>query len=157
MWGKYPIDRDELFVMRKWIDAVSTLTEAAKTGTSRRVYYHVTLTKNLPSIQQTGLEPRLGSLSVLAGENRPTIFLFPNQSTVEDALMNWLGEYLPENEPLSLLAVTLPSGIRPKRAELHDEETREPMGYEFKVYQAIPPENIKVLSTNVDDYQFSQE
>ncbi len=127
------------------------LVEAAQ-----RAYYHVTLSKNIPDIQKQGLLPQIGPLSILAGEAKPTIFLFPNLETVEDALMNWLGDYLPD-EPLALLKVVLPPGARPKRSALQDEETGEEIGYEFKVYVPISPENLEVLSMNVDHFQFSND
>jgi hypothetical protein len=47
---------------------------------------------------------------------------------VEDFLMGWWGECLPENEPLALLKVILPVEVRPRRANLYDEGER--VGFE---------------------------
>jgi hypothetical protein len=122
--------------MRQWI----TLVEATASA-----YYHVTLTKNLPSIQHQGLLPQRGPLSMLAGEGNPAIYLFRTLDAVEDGVANWMGDYLPDDEPLALLKVTLPMGVRTKR-------NANQFGYEFIVHQPIPPENLEVLSTDLDNY-----
>ena len=113
--------------MRHWI----TLVEA----TAPAYYYHVTLTKNLPSIQSQGLLPQRGPLSTLAGEGRPAIYLFRTLDAVEDGVANWMGDYLPDDEPLALLKVTLPADVRTKR-------NANQFGYEFIVHQPIPPDHL---------------
>lgn len=110
-------------------------------------YYHVTLTSNLPNIMKVGLEPRIGPLSTVAGESKPTIYLFFNLGAVEEALMNWLGEYLPEDQPLSLLKVILPPGTKSKKGE-------NEFGYEKLVFTVIPPECIEVLTKDIDTFDF---
>lgn len=120
---------------------LSTLAE-----TQTRLY-HVTLAENLPSILKHGLQPRIGPLSTLAGEAAPCIFTFNNLGAVEDALMGWLGEHLPEDRPLALLELILPAGMSAQQSET-------PAGYETCIYQPVPPTAIKVLSNDLDNFSF---
>jgi hypothetical protein len=127
--------------LRRWMRLVEdTLSEAKASA-----YYHVTLTKNLPSIQQHGLLPKNGSLSTLAGEGKPAIYLFRSIEAAEEGVTNWMGDYLPEEEPLALLKVVLPVGLRTRRGE-------NEFGYEFKIYQPIPPQNLEVLTKDFDNF-----
>lgn len=50
------------------------------------VFYHATLTKHLPDIQEQGLQPRIGRLSLMIDE--PTERLM-NQQSVSIYLTHW--------------------------------------------------------------------
>ena len=111
-----------------------------KQAQSNCTYYHVTPLANWKSIQATGLRPATGSRSNQIGEPL-AIFLFNSLTSLENALMNWLGEEFDENEKLAILAVNLPSnfpGLQPGEA-----------GYEWLCTTPIPPEHIALAS--IDD------
>lgn len=79
-----------------------------------QLVYHVTPTRNLPSIRKLGLIPRIGPNSRQLGETQPLIYLFPTRVDVNDALMNWLGDQYDDDEPLSLLTLNVPSSLLSK-------------------------------------------
>lgn len=54
------------------------------------MYYHVTLTKNVPRIMTEGPTPQIGPRSEWFGESENAIYLFKSMESVENALMNWL-------------------------------------------------------------------
>lgn len=66
--------------------------------------FHVTRRDDVPSILLQGLVPQIGPRSCLLGEATPAIYLFPDQVSVEDALMNWLGDAF-EGEELVVLEI----------------------------------------------------
>jgi len=71
-------------------------------------FFHVTLKGNLDSIFQHGLIPSAGERSRRIAGERNGVYLFPDKSDVSDALYNWLGEELPENEEIAILQIDLP-------------------------------------------------
>lgn len=75
-------------------------------------YYHVTLSKNVKSILNKGLIPKLGERSLEIGEKEKLIFLFPSEEDMECAVMQWLGDWYEdkygENVKLSCLKINLP-------------------------------------------------
>jgi hypothetical protein len=75
---------------------------------SFRVYYHVTPTENLNSILYKGLISRLGERSSKIEDESDGVFLFGSKEEATDAVMNWLGDEFEENEPLSLLKISIP-------------------------------------------------
>lgn len=102
--------------------------------------YHVTRLSNLASIQQRGLEPRIGELSQLLGEPVPRVYLFSTFREAENGLLNWLGEEYEELEeacghaiPLAILGVDL-SGIVDEHASDF---------FEITVDEVIPPSRIQ--------------
>jgi hypothetical protein len=99
--------------------------------------YHVTPKKNLRFIKKEGLVPQTGANSALYGETENKIYLFPSIDDAENAVMNWLGDLYDEDIALALLQVDV-SGI-----ELGSE-----VGYEQYTLSSIPPDRIKVLSTD---------
>ena len=80
-----------------------------------KTYYHVTRKKNLTSILNNGLYPKIGDLSKLCDETENKIYLFPSIDDMENALMNWLGENLielyGEDEPCCSLKITVPDNF----------------------------------------------
>ena len=98
--------------------------------------YHVTPAKNVKWIMQDGLVPSIGSASSSYGEEEERIYLFPSKIDAEDAAMNWLGDQY-ESEILALLQVDI-TGIPVKKD----------VDWEYYTNSVIPPERIKVLSTD---------
>lgn len=95
---------------------------------------HVTSLESLDSILVTGLEPRLGPLSVLTEKGKATYF-FHAWEDMEDA--EWLFDMWPyESEPI-LLAVDL--------SDLDQSVMRIDAPYELVVTESILPEKITVL------------
>ncbi len=66
--------------------------------------FHVTPIGNLALILERGLQPQIGDRSTEMGEATPSVYLFPDLETCEDALANWLGDCF-ETEPESELAI----------------------------------------------------
>lgn len=104
------------------------------------LYFHVTPATNLPGILKDGLRPSRGprSTSVESSEDEPLIFAFEDLASVEDALMNWLGDAF-DDEPLALLA------LHPDQAPISTAA-----GYEVAFKCPIPPSKIQVLSCDLD-------
>lgn len=79
------------------------------------ILYHVTPTENIPSIKDNGLIPQIGPLSEMADEKIPRIYFFNDLATVEDAVMNWLGNHLEdvygEDTELTLITLNIPDNI----------------------------------------------
>lgn len=111
--------------------------------------YHITSSSNIPAIKKNGLEPRVGTLSMLAGETDKRIYTFRHLEDVEDALMGWLGDYLPE-EPIALIQIDLPDDFSCKPVGLTVDG--DEAGYEMCVYNHIPPKYLTVLTTDLDNY-----
>lgn len=102
------------------------------------LYYHVTLMENVPSIRKNGLLPQVGERSEELGETEEAIYLFPSKEDMDNALMNWLGEWYNEKYredcDLAILEVRLP-----KEISVIDEE----VGYEVVYKEKIPAECIR--------------
>ena len=103
---------------------------------SSTVYYHVTPTCNVPRIMREGLLPRRGPRSRRLGESREAVYLFKEREAAADGLANWLGDELPEDEPVVLIMVDLPAGAR-----ILDTTA----DYELILADHIPPENLTVM------------
>lgn len=101
--------------------------------------YHVTPPANIASILQNGLLPQIGERSAIAGETVPAVFCFSSLDDVENALTNWLGDLFDEEEPLSLLRVSLDSTA----------VLGEGAGYEVVVLSPIRAEGVTVLLQDV--------
>jgi hypothetical protein len=74
---------------------------------AQRRHFHITPASNLHSILTQGLLPRIGPRSRALGEPRPAVYLFDTADEAADAVSSWLGDVLPADEPLALIAVTL--------------------------------------------------
>lgn len=74
-------------------------------------YYHVTSQEALASIRQHGLIPQIGQSAGACEEAHPGVYLFTDRVSLEDALMNWLGdvlsERLGEDAALAIVEVSL--------------------------------------------------
>ena len=103
---------------------------------SSSTVYHVTLTRNIPKILREGLHPRRGPRSRRLGESHKAVYLFKSREAAADGLAYWLGEELPEKEPVALVLINLPAGI------LTLDTTA---GYEIVVAERIPPGSLTVL------------
>lgn len=108
-------------------------------GHTMRILYHVTPPANIDSILRDGLIPQLGPRSAIVNETTPAVFCFADMEKVETALMNWLGDYFDEDEPLALLRVTLDS----------DALVGAGAAYEVVVLNPIPPEAVSVMLLDV--------
>lgn len=130
----YPHKSKEYVVLGHEGPANSLSEDAAPVTPS--VVYHVTPTKNLPSILKNGLDPTVGPrASQIPGETR-AIYVFPDRETTYDAIMNWLGDQFEESEDLALLEINT-TGVRCRVTRFAD--------YELKIVTPVPPENIKVI------------
>lgn len=105
------------------------LTNILKENVEDGYVYHITPKKNLPSIMKYGLIPKPEKPARFC---RAEVYLFDNRTTMEDAVMNWLGDKFPENEKLVCLTISK-QGLN-----LHDNQ----VGYEFVSFKTIPPQNI---------------
>lgn len=98
-------------------------------------FFHATELKNLSSILHSGLIPQIGERSKLMNE-KSGVFLFKSQEDMENALGNWLGDYLDEEDGLVLLS------IEGKEEWLRFET---PAFYEICLPFTVVPEKIHVL------------
>lgn len=104
--------------------------------------WHVTPSRNVSNILVTGLQPQKGDRSKSANELENGIFVFPDGLSLIDALSNWLGDEFDEDEPLSILELTVP----PEWVKHHD------IRWEGVISHPVPPNNIRVLVPSVDDW-----
>ena len=102
-------------------------------------YYHVTPVRNLKSIMEQGLVPKVGSRSKKIGEGSEGIYLFYTLAGVEDALNGWLGLEFSSNARLALLRVKEPPNAKISYGA----------DYERIIASIIPPKNIEVLSRDL--------
>ena len=103
-------------------------------------FYHVTLDADAKSILENGLQPGTGDRSSQVEGDGNRVYLFRSQDDAEDAVMNWLGDEFPEDEPLALFGIRLPEGFPV-------EETKG-AEYEWSTTSAIPPEYLFILDSN---------
>lgn len=102
--------------------------------------YHVTPSENLDSIMSQGLIPQKGERSRKILDEKPAIYCFPDKDTMEDAVMNWLGDEFDEDEALALLEIDT-TGL--------DGQVTDGAKYEIAITSSIPVENIRVLSKDL--------
>lgn len=108
--------------MIKLIDLIKELEQ-------NKHFYHITLKKNVPSIMKRGILP-YPEKSVRFEEK--AVYLFDDKTTAEDAIMNWLGDKFPENEPLVLITIN-PIGLKIFSSDV---------GYEYRTFDIIDPKHI---------------
>lgn len=103
-------------------------------------YYHVTLKDNLNSILKDGLIPQIGERSFDIGEKEKVVYLFHSIDDVEEALLNWLGDWYTDNygidTPLALLEVNLPDDFLIENSSVQYEKISK---------NVIPPQYISFL------------
>jgi hypothetical protein len=102
--------------------------------------YHVTPSENLDSIMSQGLIPQKGERSRKILDEKPAIYCFPDKNTMEDAVMNWLGDEFDEDEALALLEIDT-TGL--------DGQVTDGAKYEIAITSSIPVENIRILSKDL--------
>lgn len=123
--------------IREQVFGNPAIKQSVNEAVTPKILYHVTPTRNVKSILVKGLIPSIGQRSAQL-ETESNLFLFPTKDAAEDAVMNWLGDEF-DDEPLSLLAVSS-NGLEGKFTPGAE--------YEFTVSSPVPPQNIKVISTN---------
>ncbi len=117
----------------------SKIEEEEETKLPEKVY-HVTPTNNLDSIMAAGLRPQVGDRSSKIPGEKSAIFCFADKVSLEDAMMNWLGDEFEEDEELALLEIDTKN--------LEGEVTPN-AEFEIAITSLIPPHRIKVLSKNL--------
>jgi len=102
--------------------------------------YHVTPSENLDSILSKGLIPQKGNRSSKMVDEKSAIYCFPDKTSMEDAVMNWLGDEFEEDEPLALLEID---------TEGLDGNVTDGADFEIAITTPIPPDRIRVLSRDL--------
>ena len=103
--------------------------------------FYTTAVENLPEIEQEGLIPAIGTRE---GEDFPAVWVFPSPEQLNDALWNWLGEELFEEDEeaaVALIAVELP----PELECLGEPDTH----FMLAVTETIPPACLTVLTRDL--------
>ena len=103
--------------------------------------WHVTFKRKVPSILRQGLEPRVGKRSRSVKEKVPAIYVFPDPTSLEDALTNWLGDEIPDAK-LSILELIVPE----------DWINHDNLRWEARILRPVPPNMIKVVVPDIDDW-----
>ena len=103
-------------------------------------FYHVSLTRNEPRILREGLFPQIGPRATELEETRPAIYLFGREEDMHNALMNWFGEELPEDEAITGYRITLPLDF-PIQPTFDDGGA----SWEWSTSQPISPDYIDVI------------
>lgn len=102
--------------------------------------YHVATEEQVASIRHAGLLPAISERSSEANETAPAVYFFRSPEDVENAMMNWLGESLPENSKLYMLTAELPDAYAPVLANT--------AGYETACYAPVPPDYLDFQDFN---------
>ena len=102
--------------------------------------YHITPSKNLKTILAKGLIPQKGERSRKILDEKSAIYCFPDKNSMEDAVMNWLGDEFDEDEALALLEIDT-TGLQ--------GQVTDGAEYEIAITSKIPVENIRVLSKDL--------
>lgn len=105
--------------------------------------WHVTTRKALPSILKEGLVPAKGARATKLGEPHARIFCFTSGTALKDALTNWLGEEL-EEQDLVVLEI---------ESSLSEMKNAESIGWEVALTKPVAPSRIRVLIDDVDLWQ----
>ena len=106
--------------------------------------FHVTPTANVAKIQREGLVPAVGPRSMSLGEPLPQCYFFVHDiGAVENAMMNWLGDAVDENESLSLLLVNL-DGL--------DAQHSPGFDLELTTDRPVSPDRVLVLADDLDAF-----
>ena len=81
-------------------------------GEGMKTFYHLSLKDHEQSILENGLIPQWGARSELINEVMNAVYLFKSEQDVENALLNWYGEWCEDNgigeDEVVLFRVTLP-------------------------------------------------
>lgn len=90
--------------------------------------FHVTRKKNVPSIRKKGIIPKVP----VDMADQKAVYLFIDKKSLEDAVMNWLGDRFDEEEELVILTIN-PDGLN-----IHPSDA----SYEVMTFEVIPPQAI---------------
>lgn len=102
--------------------------------------YHITPSENLSSILRKGLIPQKGERTRKILDEKAAIYCFPDKNSMEDAVMNWLGDEFDEDESLALLEIDT-TGL--------EGNVTGGAKYEIAITSVIPSKNIRVLSKDL--------
>ena len=102
------------------------------------IVYHVTEKRTVPKILKHGLVPKIGPRSKAAKEKTPKIYAFPDLLSMEDGVVNWLGDEFIHRT--SLLELSIPK----------DWVTEDSVRWEVTIDRIIPANMIKVLIDDMD-------
>lgn len=102
--------------------------------------YHVTPTKNLPSILKHGLTPKNIKRGIHAENDTPAIYLFKTVDEAEDGVTNWLADLYNENESLALLSIQID-----RDKIINDPELNLSA---YVTYDSINPYQIRIINKN---------
>lgn len=111
----------------------------ARTGSVERSGIHLTLADNLDSIGERGLLPGIGPQSKLSGATVPSVYLYADRSSVDEALSRRIGDLLAVHGQTVALLVRL------------DGVPYEERGSDLLVQGPIPVNRLEVLSLNIDE------
>lgn len=118
----------------------ANLEEVVKKDELPEKVYHVTPSENLDNILTSGLVPQVGNRSRKIIGEKSAIYCFPDKDSMEDAMMNWLGDEFDEDEPLALLEIDS-TGL--------DGHVTDGAEYEVAITSVIPPQNIRIISRDL--------
>ena len=113
----------------------------AEAESTPQFVYHVTPTKNLKSIAKQGLTPTVGDRTSQIESEKSGIYVFPDRTSAEDAVMNWLGDEF-DDEPLTMLKIDV-SGLEKNISKGAD--------YELIVGTVIEPSRIKKVNIQLEE------
>lgn len=105
-----------------------------------QIVYHVTPTRNVASILDGGIEPRVGELSRALGEKVARSYHFASAQALDDALCGWLADAFDEDVSLAVVAVDV-SGLTVEES---------PAGYEVQVLEQIDPARLCLVHNQID-------
>jgi len=121
-------------------DELNEIRRRAGLGEARMIkVWHVTEKRKVPQILRRRLEPRIGHSSRRAGEKKPLIYVFTDETSMEEAVMNWLGDETAHRQ--SVLELTVPENW----------VTQDPVGWEAHIEHPVPPEMIKIAIADLDE------
>ena len=102
--------------------------------------YHVTPSENLDNIMSKGLVPDVGDRARKIPDEKHAVYCFPDKNSMEDAVMNWLGDEFDEDTQLALLEIYT-TGLK--------GQVTDGAEYEVAITSIIPPQNIRILSKDL--------
>lgn len=119
---------------------------------AKQMFFHVTPLENVESIRKKGLVPQIGERSAEIGETEENVYLFTSYEAMDNALMNWLGEWYNERYgedcELAVLKILVPPEI---------EVVDEGVSYEVVCKERIPSEYISFYDELGNELSLKEE
>lgn len=112
--------------------------------------FHITIKENLDSILSKGIEPRIGRNSIALGETENRVYCFIDKKSMEEALMNWMGEIYEELEDEGEVVELVIIEVCDKCLEFVFDDNGD-VFFECYSYKTIHRNNI--LNVFTEDYQ----